>query len=149
MSKTPQLSLLDAEEQRFYSKPHPDLWGPRPISKPKPSLPAKEIHVDNLILSVLPQLMTIGQVWNIDWLIPAANHPSFSWRSLFDETNRTTSSATEQWQNPKAKKTEILHLAARRNSIHKFMFLHHLYNPVICILATCGFIICILHLNKC
>ncbi len=72
--KPPQLALFDAKEQWLYFELPPDVQSPHPISKAEPSHPTEETHYSHSYplshpFSHDPQLMTIGEGWNIDGLI--------------------------------------------------------------------------------
>ena len=71
MPEPPQLIPFDAEEQRLYSELPPDVWAPHLISNAEPSHPLEETHFGCLYprscsFSHYPQLMTIGEGWNVD-----------------------------------------------------------------------------------
>ena len=71
MPEPPQLAPLNAEEQRLYSEPLPDIQALQPISKAKPSHPVKEAHLDYLYSRAhtfghYQELMTKGKRWDVE-----------------------------------------------------------------------------------
>ncbi len=72
MHEPPQLAYFNAEAQRLCSKSLLDVRASHLVYQGQPRHPVEKIvrfYLESRSFGHYPELMTIGEVWNIDWLV--------------------------------------------------------------------------------